>query len=68
MGIDSIRKCIRKLYPELKVTNDEINAIICTEIFKREITDSESAAEAKKAVAKQERKISNAKAKKDIAV
>ena len=68
MGIDSIKKCIRKLYPDLKVTNDEIQTIICTEIFKREITDSESALEAKKAVAKQERKINNAKAKKEVAV
>lgn len=68
VGIDSIKKCIRKLYPDLKVTNDEIHTIISSEIFKREITDSESAAEAKKAVAKQERKTNNAKAKRDVAV
>lgn len=68
MGIDSIKKCIRKLYPDLKVANEEIHTIICNEIFKREITDSESATEAKKTVAKQERKINNAKAKKDIAI
>lgn len=68
MGIDSIRKCVRKLYPDLKVTNDEIFNIICNEIFKREITDSESAFEAKKAVAKQERKNANTKPKKEVAV
>lgn len=65
-GLDGIRKCIRRLYPDLKVTNEEIHEIIHNEIFKREIVDSESAIEAKKAVAKQERKITNAKTKKDV--
>ena len=65
-GIDSIRKCLRKLYPELKVANDEIRNIVCNEVFKREIFDSEEASEAKKAVAKQERKIATSKAKKDM--
>lgn len=63
-GIDSIRKCVRKLYPDIKVSNDELAALISNEIFKREITDSEMALEAKKAVAKQERKVNNAKTKK----
>ena len=63
-GIDSIRKCVRKLYPDIKVTNEELHTLICSEIFKREITDSELAVEAKKAVAKQERKINGTKAKK----
>ena len=63
-GIDSIRKCLRKLYPDIKVSNEELHALICSEIFKREITDSEQAVEAKKAIAKQERKINATKAKK----
>ena len=45
---------------------DSIHEIIHNEIFKREIVDSESANEAKKTIAKQERKITNAKAKKDV--
>ena len=65
-GIDGIRKCVRKLYPDLKVTNEEIYSIVHNEIFKREIIESESADEAKKAIAKQERKVNNAKAKKDM--
>ncbi len=64
-GIDSIRKCLRKLYPELKVTNDEIYDIVCNEVFKREISDSDEAVEAKKAVAKQEKKTATSKAKKE---
>ena len=63
-GVDSIRKCLRKLYPEIRVSNEELYALICSEIFKREITDSEQAVEAKKAVAKKERNINGTKSKK----
>ena len=63
-GLDSIRKCLKKLYPDIKVSNEELQTLICSEIFKREITDSEQAVEAKKAVAKQERKLNTAKPKK----
>ncbi len=64
-GIDGIRKCIRKLYPDIKVTNDEIFDIVYNEIFRREIVESESAEEAKKAIAKIERKLNAAKSKKE---
>lgn len=67
-GIDSIRKCVRKLYPELKATNEEIHSLVYNEIFKREIVESELAEEAKKAVAKQEKKIMGSKAKKEVAI
>ena len=63
--IDSIKKCVRKLYPDLKVANDEIYSIIHNEIFKREVLESENAEEAKKAVAKQEKKINGSKVKKE---
>lgn len=65
-GIDGIRKCVRRLYPDLKVTNEEIYSIIYNEIFKREILESESSEEAKKAVAKQEKKIATSKVKKEL--
>lgn len=65
-GIDSIKKCLRKLYPDLKVANDEIYDIVCNEVFKREISDSDEAAEAKKSIAKQEKKLATTKVKKDI--
>ena len=63
-GIDSIRKCIRKFYPDLKATNEEIRNIVCNEIFKREILESEKAEEAKKTIAKIERKL-NTKSQKE---
>lgn len=56
-GIDGIRKCVRKLYPDLKVTNDEIYGIVYNEVLKREVLESETAEEAKKTVAKQEKKM-----------
>ena len=65
-GIDSIRKCLRKLYPELKVANDEIYTIVCNEVCKREISESDEATEAKKAVLKQEKKNTASKAKKEV--
>ena len=65
-GIDSIRKCLRKLYPELKVANDEIYSIVCNEVCKREISESDEATEAKKAVLKQEKKNTASKAKKEV--
>lgn len=65
-GIDSIKKCLRKLYPELKPATDEIYNIVCNEVFKREITDSDEATEAKKAIAKQEKKTAATKAKKEV--
>lgn len=61
MGIDSIRKCIRKFFPDLKATNEEIYSLVYNEVLKREIIESEQADEAKKAVAKIERKLNNAK-------
>ena len=67
-GIDSIRKCLRKLYPEIKATNDEIYNIVCNEVFKREISESDEAIEAKKNVAKQERKLFASKTNKESAV
>ena len=67
-GIESIRKCVRKLYPDLKVTSSEIYSIVYNEIFKREVIESDNASEAKKAVAKQEKKLNNAKPKKEAAV
>lgn len=65
-GIDSIKRCLKKLYPEIKVTNDELYSIISNEVLKREVVEGELADEAKKAVSKQERKINNAKVKKDL--
>ncbi len=65
-GVDSIRKCVRRLYPELKVSNEQLVEIIGSECFRREIIEGDYADDARKAVAKQERKISKAKTKKEV--
>lgn len=64
-GIDSIRKNLRKLYPDVKATNEELHTIIYNEVLKREIVEGDFADEAKKTIAKQERKINNTKVKKE---
>lgn len=63
-GIDNIRKNLRRLYPDVKTTNEEIHAIIFNEVLKREIVEGDLAEDARKTVAKQEKKINNTKSKK----
>lgn len=50
--IDSIRKIMKRLYPEVKVTNQEISELIENEVLKREVIEGEKADEAKKKVNK----------------
>lgn len=65
--IDSIRKHIKKIYPDIKVTNDELYALIFNDIFKRDVIEGDAAVEAKKAVQKAEKKLAAAKAKEKTA-
>ncbi len=53
IAIDSMRKVLHKLYPDLKVTNEELSSIIKYEVFKREIIEGEQAEDARKKVQKQ---------------
>jgi hypothetical protein len=50
--IDSIKKIMKKLYPEVKVSNDEIFCLIENEVLKREVIEGEKAEEAKKKIIK----------------
>lgn len=50
--IDSIRKIMKKLYPDVKVSNEEICSLIENEVLKREVIDGEKAEEAKKKINK----------------
>lgn len=45
---DSVRKQLRKLCPDLKISNEEVANIIHTEILKREIYEGDDSEEAKK--------------------
>ena len=55
--IDSLRKTIKKLYPDIKTSNEELYTLIKNEIFKREITEGESAEEAAKTIKKAEKNL-----------
>lgn len=61
--VENIRRAVKKLYPDVKVSSEEITNIIYNEIFKREIIESDPAAEAKRAVQKAERKLQPVKTK-----
>lgn len=50
--LDAIRRVIRKMSSEAKVSNEEIQKIIVEEIVKRDVLDDDRTADAKKKVAK----------------
>lgn len=50
--IDSIRKTLKKLYPDTKCTNEELTKIIADEIIKRDVLDDERTASAKRTITK----------------
>lgn len=51
-ALDFVRKSLRKLSPDAKVSNDEISHIVIDEIIKRDVLDDERTTDAKKKVAK----------------
>lgn len=59
--LDSVRKTVKKLFPDVKVDNEELHGLITSEIFKREIVEGESAEDASKKVAKAEKAYSKPK-------
>ena len=50
--LEAIRRVLRKVSPDVKITNEGINEVLVTEVFKREILEGEKAEEAKKKIAK----------------
>lgn len=50
--LDSIRKTIKKMAPESKITNEEIKQVLSDDIIKRDVLEGEKAAEAKKKILK----------------
>jgi predicted type IV restriction endonuclease len=56
-----IRRNIKKLYDDVKITNEEIADIMANDIIKREIIDSEESKKAKKDIEKILKKLERAK-------
>jgi len=62
--LDSIRKIIKKMAPESKITDEEIKQVLHDDIIKREILEGEKAIEAQKKIAKLDRPVKTVKAEK----
>jgi len=56
-----IRKNMKKLYPDVKITDDEIADIMAHDIIKREILDSEESKKARKDIEKAMKKLERTK-------
>ena len=56
-----IRKNMKKLYPDVKITDDEIADIMAHDIIKREILDSEESKKARKDIEKAVKKMERSK-------
>jgi hypothetical protein len=50
--VDAIRKTLKKVAPDVKVTNEELLPILEMEVLKREVLEGDKACEAKKKIAK----------------
>jgi predicted type IV restriction endonuclease len=54
--LNAIKKELKSLYPDIKVTNDEIKTVLIKEVIKRELLEGEESEEAKKKIARANRK------------
>jgi hypothetical protein len=60
--LNSIKKELKGIYPDLKVTNEEIVKVLQAGVIKREITEGEESDEAKKKILKTAKKKEKVKA------
>ena len=64
--LDVVRKTLKKISPDAKISNDEIKQIVAEEIIKREVLDDEKANDCAKKVNKANKPIAKAVAKSDV--
>jgi len=62
--VDVMRRELRKSCPDIRIDNDQIRAVLTTEVLKREVTEGDKAEEAQKKLARAAAKAIKAKAKK----
>jgi hypothetical protein len=62
--LNLLRKELKQVYPNIKTSSDEIAKVLKNEVLKREIVEGEEALEAKKKIAKANRKVEKAKQEK----
>ncbi len=64
--LSTIKKELKCIYPDLKVTNEDIEKVLFNGVIKREINEGEESDEAKKKIAKSLRKKDKIKNEKSI--
>jgi hypothetical protein len=64
--ISAIRKELKSIYPEIKITPEEIEKVLLNGVVKREINEGEESEEAKKKIQKSLKKKEKAKTEKNI--
>jgi len=62
--LNAIKKELKSLYPDIKVTNDEIKTVLVKEVIKRELLEGEESEEAKRKITKANRKKEKVKVEK----
>jgi len=65
--LDSIRKVLRKITPEIKVDTKQIHTVLTQEVLKRDVTEGEKADEAKKKLNRMMNRLDKLKAEKSSA-
>lgn len=65
--VDTIRRELRRMSPEAKISEDELREILRNEVIKREVLEGEKAILAQKQISKAERKLKKAKESKPSA-
>ena len=65
--VKAVRRELRKLFTDIKVTEEQLTQLISEEVIKREIFDSDSAGEAQKLLKAAQRKLDRVTAKKRAA-
>jgi hypothetical protein len=66
--IDSIKKTMKKVAPDVKVSNEEILEILESEVLKREVLEGEKAVESKKRIAKAFKILEKENAEKEVGI
>lgn len=54
--LNTIKKELKQIYPDIKVTNDEIKTVLTTDVIKREILTGDESEDAKRKIAKANKK------------
>ena len=66
--LNTLKKELKTLYPDIKVTNDEIKNVLLQDVIKREVLSGEEAEEAKKKINKANKKKEKLKSDKKPAI